>query len=80
LFKKSNKKKMEELKVQTVKNITVELGEECKIDVDMLHDTLVKLPAEMYLKLYHKMQVKVLGYPGFYGGCSTPLMEEEKTE
>lgn len=64
--------------MQTIKNITAEIGEECRVDVDMLHDALTKLPAEIYLKLYHKMQVKVLGYPGFYGGCAT-IAEDEKT-
>lgn len=80
LFEENDKKKMEESKMQTIKNITVELGEECRVDVDMLNDALTKLPAEIYLKLYHKMQEKVLGYPPFYCGCGTPSIEEEKTE
>lgn len=66
--------------MQTIKNIVVETGEECKIDVDMLHDALTKLPAEIYLQLYHRMQTKVLGYPGFYGGCGAPIMDEEKAD
>ncbi len=80
LFEMNNKKKSEESKVRTIKNITAEEGEECNVDVDMLHDGLAKLPAELYLKLYHKMQVKVLGYPGFYGGCGAPITEEEKED
>ncbi len=80
LFEENDEKKMEELKMQTIKHIKAELGEECKVDVDMLHDALTKLPAEIYLKLYHKMQEKVLGYPGFYGGCGAPSTEEEKME
>jgi len=65
--------------MQTIKHIKGEYGEECKVDVDMLHDDLTKLPAEMYLKLYHKMQEKVLGYPPYFCGCGTPIAEE-KTE
>ncbi len=59
----------------TIKRILAESGEECEVDVDILHDTLSKLPAELYLKLYHKMQEKVLGYPPYYVGCN-PLTVE----
>lgn len=66
--------------MQTIRKIIAEAGEECEVDVDMLQDALTKLPAEIYLKLYHKMQEKVLGYPPFYCGCGTPIMEDEKTD
>ncbi len=65
--------------MQTVKNILAEGGEECKVDVDILHDTLTKLPADIYLKLYHKMQEKVIGY-GYYAGCCAPPIEAENGE
>ncbi len=66
--------------METIRKIIAETGEECRVDADMLHNTLTKLPAEIYLQLYHKMQEKVLGYPPFYCGCGTPIMEEEKTD
>lgn len=80
LFDMNNKKKMEVKRVGTVKNITAEMGEDCNVDVDILHDTLSKLPAEMYLKLYHKMQEKVLGYPPFYNGCYPAAIAENVGE
>lgn len=65
----------------TVKNITAEAGEECKIDVDILHNTLAKLPAEMYLNLYRKMHMNIYGYPPVanWGGCCGTV-EEKKPE
>lgn len=62
--------------MQTIKNILAEGGEECKVDVDILHDTLTKLPADIYLKLYHKMQEKVFGHP-YWGSCGAPIAEED---
>lgn len=64
----------------TVKNITAETGEECKIDVDILHNTLTKLPAEMYLNLYRKMHMNIYGYPPVvnWGVCCGTV--EEKPE
>ncbi|NBH15361.1 hypothetical protein D3Z36_14530 [Lachnospiraceae bacterium] len=65
--------------MQTIKRITAEIGEECNVDVDILHDALSKLPAEMYLKLYHKMQEKVLGYPYWNGGgCCGTIGDSQK--
>lgn len=64
----------------TIKNITAEAGEECRIDVDILHNTLAKLPAEMYLNLYRKMHTNIYGYPpvvNWVGCCGTV---EEKPE
>lgn len=77
LFDMNNKKKMEVKRLGTVKNITAEMGEDCNVDVDILHDILSKLPAEMYLKLYHKMQRKVLGEPYWGCNCGTPITESE---
>lgn len=76
LFEVSNKRKSEVKRMGTVTNITAEMGEECKIDVDILHNTLEKLPADMYLDLFHKMQMKIYGYPAFSnfginGHCGT---------
>lgn len=34
---------------------------------NVIHSKLLKLPAECYLNVYHKMQSKVLG--GIYNGC-----------
>lgn len=34
---------------------------------DDIHSELLKLPAECYLNVYHKMQSKITG--GFYNGC-----------
>ncbi len=67
--------------MQTIKHIKVEMGEECRIDVDMLHDGLIKLPAEMYLDLYRKMHMNIYGYPPItnFGGCCGTY-EENKPE
>ena len=57
----------------TITNISVEMGKECKVDVNILHKTLERLPADMYLDLFHKMQMKIYGYPSLAGrnsGCS----------
>lgn len=64
--------------MQTVKNILAEGGEECNVDVDILHNTLAKLPADIYLKLYHKMQEKVFGQP-YWGSCGAPITTEDDT-
>lgn len=76
LFEANNKRKSEVKSLETIKNITVEMGEECKVNVDILHETLAKLPAEIYLQLYQKMHEKVLGYPPFYCGCNVSKVEE----
>lgn len=47
--------------------IKVALEEECKVDVDILHDTLLKLPAEKYLDLYKRMYAKIYRFPLFSG-------------
>lgn len=39
-----------------VKTLTVEFAsEDCNVDVNVLHDTLLRLPAEKYLALYKLM-------------------------
>ena len=58
--------------METIKHIMAETGEECKVDIEMLHETLTKLPAKMYFELYRKMYEKIYGLPtslGFNGGC-----------
>lgn len=67
-------------RMQTIKNIIAESGEECKVDIDMLHDGLKKLPAEMYLDLFHKMYIGIYGYAPYmnYGGCCGTIGEESE--
>lgn len=58
--------------METIKNITAETGEECKVDVEVLHETLTRLPANIYFELYRKMYEKIYGMPPFLaagGGC-----------
>ncbi len=64
--------------MQTIKHIKAEIGEECRVDVDMLHETLAKLPAELYLKLYRKMQEKISGYPCWGLNPYIPPKEEQE--
>lgn len=52
-----------------VKNIKAEMGEECEVDVLVLHETLLKLPAEKYLLLHQRMKEHVDGYP-YWTVCS----------
>ncbi|WP_304841221.1 hypothetical protein [Phocaeicola sartorii] len=65
--------------MKTIKNIIAESGDDCRVDIDMLHEALLGLPAELYLKLYHKMQEKVIGYP-YYAGCCVPATVENEPE
>lgn len=66
--------------METLKMIQVEMGEECKVDVEFLHNALAKLPAEMYLELYHKMQNSVCGFPAYLGYANTNIYSGEKKE
>lgn len=66
--------------MRTTKTIIGESGEDCKVDIDILHEGLLGLPAELYLKLYHKMQENVLGYAPFYNGYCVPATIEDKPE
>ena len=44
----------------TIKSILVEAAEDyCSVDVEMLHDSLLHLPAEKYLELYRLMNEKI---------------------
>lgn len=69
--------------METIKQITAEAGEECKVDIEMLHETLTKLPAKMYFELYRKMYEKIYGLPpflGFNGGCCGLIGEEDNAK
>lgn len=57
--------------METIKTITVEKGEDCRVNIDMLEENLAKLPTAAYIELYHKMQTRLYGYPNFGGCCST---------
>lgn len=76
LFEMSNKKKTEVKRIGTITNITAEMGEECNVDVNVLHETLEKLPAEMYLKLFHKMQTKIYRYFSPFANCGCTTLED----
>jgi hypothetical protein len=40
-----------------IKSIAVDTGTEpCNVDVGLLHETLLKLPADKYIALYRRMQ------------------------
>ncbi len=59
-----------------VKRIAAEAGEECEVDIEILHNTLLNLPAEKYIELYHKMQGKIIGT--YYMGCCPPEIGEKE--
>lgn len=63
-----------------ITNISVEMGEKCKVDVEILHESLLKLPTEKYLDLFKKMYGKIYGYQPFvnFGGCCGTI--EDKSE
>ncbi len=67
--------------MKTIKNIIAESGEDCRVDLDIMHESLTKLPAEMYLNLYRKMHMNIYGYPPIanWGGCCGTI-EEKKPE
>lgn len=67
--------------METIKRITAEIGEECKVDIESLHGTLLKLPAGMYFELYKKMHERIYGLPpfiGFNGGCCGTLGDSQE--
>ena len=69
--------------METIKHIMAEAGEECEVDIEMLHETLTKLPAKMYFELYRKMYEKIYGLPpflGFNGGCCGMIGEEDNAK
>lgn len=48
------------MKVSNIKRIVVESGTEpCDVNLDMLHETLLALPAEIYLRLYQMMKSRI---------------------
>lgn len=57
-----------------IKRIIAETGDSCEVDVEILHNTLLNLPAEKYLELYHKMQGKII-QPYYMGCCPTEIGE-----
>lgn len=59
-----------------VKRIMAEMGDGCEVDVEILHNTLLNLPAEKYLELYHKMQGKII--QPYYMGCYPPEIGEKE--
>ena len=43
-------------------SITAQMGTEpCNVDVAVMHESLLQLPAEKYLELYHMMKNRVDG-------------------
>lgn len=45
-----------------ITEITAKVGEEeCKVDVEKLHEILLALPAEKYIELYHEMKSRIEG-------------------
>lgn len=43
-----------------IKNISVEISQDyCEIEVERLHQTLLNLPAHMYIELYYYMKDKI---------------------
>ena len=67
--------------MKTIKNIIAESVEDCRVDLDIMHESLTKLPAEMYLNLYRKMHTNIYGYPPVvnWGGCCGTV-EEKKSD
>ena len=65
--------------MKTIKNIIAESGEDCRVDLDIMHESLTKLPAEMYLNLYRKMHMNIYGYPPIanWGGCCGEIEEKK---
>lgn len=57
--------------METIKTITAEKGEDCRVNIDMLEENLAKLPTAAYIELYHKMQTRLCGYTNFGGCCGT---------
>lgn len=48
------------MKTGNIERIVVESGTEpCDVDVNMLHEALLALPAEIYLRLYQMMKPRI---------------------
>ena len=66
-----------------IKRILVETGDEpCEVDVDLMYKTILQLPAEKYLELYHRMQHQIAGYPylAYNGGCCCDISDDTASE
>lgn len=45
---------------EIIKNICVEVSNDlCQVDIDMLEETLLRLPAGLYLELFNKMKNRI---------------------
>lgn len=45
---------------EIIKNICVEVSNDlCQVDIDMLEETLLRLPAGLYLELFTKMKNRI---------------------
>ena len=71
--------------METITSVTAETGGVCKVDVDALHDEIiVKLPADMYIKLFHKMQMKIYDNPSLslnlWGSNAHGLRKKDKAK
>lgn len=67
---------------ETIKRITAERGETCTVDVEELHETLMQLPASIYVSLYQKMQAHICGisvYPAFAHPLNCSCNDDEKS-
>lgn len=58
--------------------IQAEIGSEpCGVDMDILHETLLMLPADLYIELYRKMQKKMEKTPIVIMPQPQPIDAEE---
>lgn len=65
----------------SIKKIVADTGEECEVNVNELHDKIIaQLPAEKYLDLFHKMQMKIYGYSSPFGNCGCGTLEDVESE
>lgn len=50
------------MSMNNILTIEVKAGTEpCNVDVDKMHETLLQLPAEKYIELYHTMRDRIEG-------------------
>ena len=59
----------EDKKMKEIKFIIPENGEKLSANADELHEELLKLPAEMYVNLYHMMKSKMENSYFVSNGC-----------
>jgi len=60
---------LEESKVKEIKFVVPENGERLSANASELHTELLKLPAEMYVDLYHMMKNKMENSCYVSSGC-----------